>query len=247
MFAIKVLAKSPSVAPMPTTGTTPAATPLATAARDAGAVWAGLFALGIGFGVLVTEHGLPWWLAPVISTVVLAGSAEFLLAGMLAAAAPVAAIAVTTFLVNCRHLFYGLSFPLHRVEGRWARGYSVFALTDEAYALLTARDDRELSSARVLWTQGGLHLSWAAGSLVGAVAGPALLGGLEGLDFVLTALFVVLALDAYRACPDRLALLTALASAGFAWLVAPGSLLLVALCCYTTALVVRHRREVRRG
>lgn len=233
---------------MPSTRTTPGAPALAAAARDAGAAWAGLFALGIGFGVLVTDHGLPWWLAPVISAVVLAGSAEFLLAGMLAATAPVAAIAVTTFLVNCRHLFYGLSFPLHRVEGRWARGYSVFALTDEAYALLTARDDRELTGARVLWTQAGLHLSWVAGSLTGAAVGSTVLGGLEGLDFVLTALFVVLALDAYRACPDRIALLTALASAGFAWAVAPGSLLLVALCCYTAALVVRHRRaEARRG
>ncbi len=66
---------------------------------------AGLFALGAGFGVLVTSHRLPWWLAPVISVTMFAGSVEFILIGMLATAAPLASIAVTTFLINSRHLF----------------------------------------------------------------------------------------------------------------------------------------------
>lgn len=81
------------------------------AAGHAGVVWAGLFALGIGLGVVVTAHGLPWWLAPLISGVLFAGSVEFILIGMLSAGASVPAIALTTFLVNSRHLFYGLSFP----------------------------------------------------------------------------------------------------------------------------------------
>lgn len=110
--------------------------------RDVGVVWASLFALGIGFGVLVTSHDLPWWLAPVISATMFAGSVEFLLIGMLAAAVPIAAIATTTFLVNSRHLFYGLSFPLDRVKGRIAKAYSIFALCDEAYAIITSSDPR---------------------------------------------------------------------------------------------------------
>jgi predicted branched-subunit amino acid permease len=101
--------------------------------RDVGVVWASLFALGIGFGVLVTSHDLPWWLAPVISATMFAGSAEFLLIGMLAAAVPIAAIATTTFLVNSRHLFYGLSFPLDRVQGRIANCH-ISLLCDEARA-----------------------------------------------------------------------------------------------------------------
>jgi 4-azaleucine resistance transporter AzlC len=105
---------------------------LASAARDTWVVWAGLFALGIGFGVLVTSHGFRWWLAPTISGLMFAGSVEFLLIGLLATAAPIGAIAVTTLLINSRHLFYGLSFPLHRVTGWHRRAYSVFALCDEA-------------------------------------------------------------------------------------------------------------------
>lgn len=213
---------------------------LTEAAQDTGVVWLGLFTLGIGFGVLVTSHGLPWWLAPVISTSVFAGSVEFLLVGMLATAAPIATIALTTFLINSRHLFYGLSFPLHCVRG-WRKAYSIFALCDEAYALVTSKDPRGLTSGRILWTQFGLHASWAIGALAGGLVGATVLHGLAGLDFILTALFVVLAMDAYRATPDRPALLLALAAAVLGALVAGGSMLLVAMTLFTGALIARHR------
>jgi 4-azaleucine resistance transporter AzlC len=199
-----------------------------------------LFALGIGFGVLVTDYGLAWWLAPVISAVMFAGSVEFILIGMLAVSAPIATIAMTTFLVNSRHLFYGLSFPLHRVNGRWRKAYSVFALCDEAYAIATSKDARTLSSGRILWTQLGLHASWAVGALAGGLIGSTLLGGVEGLDFVLTALFVVLASDAFRASPDGLTLALAVGSAALALAIAPGSMLLVAMSVVAASLVIRH-------
>lgn len=211
----------------------------ALAAREAGLVWAGLFALGIGFGVLVTAHDLPWWLAPVMSAAMFAGSVEFLLVGMLAASAPVAAIAVTTALVNSRHLFYGLSFPLHRVRGRLRKAYSVFALCDEAYALTAGKDPRTLASGRVLWTQFGLHASWAGGALVGGLGG-AVLPDLAGLQFILTALFLVLTMDAYRAHPDPTTLALAAGAAVLALVLAPGSMVLVAMTSFAAALVVRH-------
>jgi 4-azaleucine resistance transporter AzlC len=233
---------------MPTTKTAEVDTPrrdLAEAAQETGVIWAGLFALGIGFGVLVTSHDLPWWLAPVISATMFAGSVEFLLIGMLATSAPVATIAVTTFLVNSRHLFYGLSFPLHQGHGRLRRAYSVFALCDEAYALMAIRDPRTLTSARILWTQLGLHASWAVGALVGALLGGAVLADVEGLEFILTALFVVLTMDAYRATPARTTAALATGSAALALLVAPGSMVLVAMCTFAVSLVIRHLASTR--
>jgi 4-azaleucine resistance transporter AzlC len=209
--------------------------------RDVGVLWAGLFALGIGFGVLVTSHDLPWWLAPVISATMFAGSVEFLLIGMLAAAVPIAAIATTTFLVNSRHLFYGLSFPLDRVQGRIAKAYSIFALCDEAYAIITSSDPATLTTRRISWTQLGLHFSWAGGALIGGLVGATMLSGVNGLDFVLTALFVVLTLDGYRAHRDRTTIILGAAAAAIALLIAPGSMLLIAMILFTVALGVRHR------
>lgn len=220
---------------------------LAAAARECGVIWAGMFALGIGFGVLVTGHGLPWWLAPVISGAMFAGSVEFILVGMLATAAPIAAIALTTFLINSRHLFYGLSFPLHRVRGRLGRAYSIFALCDEAFAILSTKKPETLTSARMLWTQAGMHLSWAGGSLAGAVVGASLLQGVEGLEFVLTALFIVLTMDAYRANPDRTVLGVAAAAAALALVLVPGSMVLVAMTIFTATMVLRHRATTAKG
>ena len=213
--------------------------------RDVGVLWAGLFALGIGFGVLVTSHHLPWWLAPVISATMFAGSVEFLLIGMLAVAAPIAAIATTTFLVNSRHLFYGLSFPLDRVQGRIAKAYSIFALCDEAYAIITSSDPAKLTTRRISWTQLGLHFSWAGGALIGGLVGATMLSGVKGLDFVLTALFVVLTFDGYRAHRDRTTLILGAVAAAIALLIAPESMLLVAMILFTVALGVRHRTNRR--
>lgn len=210
-------------------------------------VWLGLFVLGVGFGVVVTSHGLPWWLAPVISSVVFAGSVEFMLAGMLAAAVPLAAIAATTFLVNARHLFYGLTFPIDRVRGRTAKAYSVYALCDEAYALVTTAPSATMTGRRILATQVGLHASWAFGSLAGGLAGGAFLKDVPGVDFVLTALFVVLALDAFREDPDRTTVALALAAAGVALVLAPGAMLLVAMTVFAALLVARHVLATRRA
>lgn len=210
------------------------------AAGHAGVVWAGLFALGIGLGVVVTAHGLPWWLAPLISGVLFAGSVEFILIGMLSAGASVPAIALTTFLVNSRHLFYGLSFPLDRIGSRIGKSYSMFALCDEAYALITALDEQALSSRRILWTQFGLHLSWVAGATAGGLAGASFLSGLKGLDFVLIAMFLVLTIDTYRSRPDRRGAALAVTAALVALVLVPGAMVLVAMCGYTVTLVARH-------
>ncbi len=124
----------------------------------------------------------------------------------------------------------------------WRRkAYSVFALCDEAYALTTSKDSQTLTGGRILWTQFGLHVSWATGALVGGLVGATLLRGIKGLDFVLTALFVVLTMDAFRARPDTGALTLAVGSAALALLVAPGSMLLAAMALFSATLIVRHR------
>ena len=99
----------------------------------------GLFPLGMAFGMLVVQAGLPAWVAPLFSVVVFAGSVELLLVSLVVAGTPLLTIAVTVFLVNFRHVFYAFSFPLRVVRGRLARIYSMGALIDEAYAIAAAR------------------------------------------------------------------------------------------------------------
>ena len=84
------------------------------------------------------------------------------------------------------------------------------------------------------------------GALVGGLVGQSLLGDVEGLGFVLTALFVVLTMDAFRDRPDRCTLAAAVGSAVVAVLVAPASMLLVAMSVFTASLAARHHLS-RRG
>src|SRR5215469_14831210 len=121
--------------------------------------------------MLVAHSDLAWWWASVFSSLIFAGSLEFLLIGLTVAAVPLAQIALTAFLVNSRHVFYALSFPLHRVEGKAGRMYSTFALTDEAYALTASQTARSWPGRRILWLQAFIHAYWVAGATTGAVLG----------------------------------------------------------------------------
>lgn len=221
--------------------------PLREAFQAAGLVFGGFIVLGMGLGVLIASLGLPWWVAPLLSALVLAGSAEFVVVGLMASAAPLTTIATTTALINSRHLVYGISYPLQVVKGFWARLYAVYSLCDEAFALNVNQNPRTLRSARVLWVHAGLHLSWTAGSTLGAVLGAGFLSRLEGVDFVMTALFLALALDTYRQTPDRVTLMLALVAGVVGLCFAHEQMLLVTLALFLVFSVVRHYLVVRKG
>ncbi|GAA2425962.1 AzlC family ABC transporter permease [Streptomyces macrosporus] len=209
----------------------------------------GLLPLGLAFGALVIQSGLDWWWAGMSAALIFGGSFEFLLIGMVAAADPLVSVAVAAFLVQARHVFYTLSFPLHRVEGRLAKTYSTFALTDEAYALTAAAQARTWSSRRILWLQFFIHLYWAGSATAGALLGSFIPDSVTGLDFALIALFTVLALDAVRDLRGDLPTpVLALVCALVARFLFPHQMLLAAFALFTAGLLARHlaRRTTRR-
>ncbi|MFE0699719.1 AzlC family ABC transporter permease [Streptomyces sp. NPDC058872] len=208
----------------------------------------GFVPLGLAFGVLAAQSGLAWWWASLSAAVAFGGSFEFLLIGLVVATAPLASVAAAAFLVNVRHVFYALSFPLHRVPGRFGKAYSTFALCDEAYALASAEQARSWPGARIVWTQFCLHAYWAGSATVGALLGSLIPEGVTGLDFALTALFTVLALDALRDLRGDLPTpLLALGSALLARIAFPDRMLLVAFALFTTGLLARHLMTDRRA
>ncbi|GAA1651294.1 AzlC family ABC transporter permease [Georgenia ruanii] len=219
---------------------------VALAARDTVGVGMGYLPLGAAFGVLLATSGLAWWWAPVFSVLIYAGSMEFLAIGLVTGGVGLAQVAATTFFVNFRHVFYGLSFPLLKIRSALGRLYGVHALTDEAYALLATRPRHELTGTRVLATQVICQLYWLTGSTAGALLGAHLGLDAEGLGFALTALFVVLTIDAFRAAPDLPTLLVALACAALALAVAPGSMLVIALTSFVLVLIARFALGARR-
>ncbi|MFE7118769.1 AzlC family ABC transporter permease [Streptomyces sp. NPDC057654] len=209
--------------------------------KDSVGAGLGFVTVGLAFGALVTQSGLQWWWAGLSAALAFGGSFEFLLIGLVTAVAPLATIGVSAFMVNVRHVFYALSFPLHRIPGRVGKTYSTFALCDEAYALAAGEQARDWTGRRIVCLQLFLHMYWVGSAVAGALLGSLIPKSVTGLDFALTALFAVLAVDAVRDLRGDLptpvlALLSALA----ARLLFPGEMLLAAFGLFTAGLLARH-------
>ena len=163
-------------------------------------VMAGYISLGIAFGLLLQSIGYgPVW-AFLMSLFIYAGSAQFLAVEMLAAGATLTHIALLTFLLNFRHLFYGLSM-IEKYRGTGiGKIYLIFGLTDETYALLTGYKTPEGLSDKSYFFAVTLmnHLYWILGSVIGSVAGSIIPFDLTGIDFAMTALFAVLVVEQWK-------------------------------------------------
>lgn len=207
--------------------------------RDSLPAGLGMYPLGVAFGLLVIQAGLPWWVAPALSVAVYAGSLELLLVGLITAGTSLAAIALTTLVVNFRHVFYAFSYPLNVLRHPLARAYGVYALTDETYAMTAVRPVR-WTSPRLLAMQVAFQAYWVVGGLTGVAVASLLPGPVVGLEFALCALFITLTLDAVRGRRAVPSLLLAGLAFTFALAVAPDSLLFVALLTFVGSLAVRY-------
>lgn len=166
---------------------------------------------------------------------------------MFAGGAPLVSVAVTTFLVNSRHLFYGLTFPLTHLHHPLARAYSFFTLSDQPYAVITPAGTQGIRPSRLLTTPLWFHMSWTLGTLAGSAAGGAFTGEVVGLDFMLTALFLVLTVDVFKATPDLSVLILAITVALAAFALSHGSMLPLAMAALVVLLPVLHTIRRRRS
>lgn len=173
-------------------------TALKTAFRDTLPVMTGYLFLGIGFGVLMHRNGYGVWWSVLMGLFVYAGSAQYLVADLLANKTPVISVAISVLLLNARHLFYGISMlEKYRDVGK-GKPYLIFGLTDETYSLvctdpvgIAPHERRDYYLLVTLLN----HIYWVGGSVLGAVAGTVLQFNSEGIDFALTALFLVVFLE----------------------------------------------------
>ena len=182
----------------------------------------GVIPFGLIYGITALAAGIPPLLAQAMSAIVFAGSAQFVIAQLVAAATPALVIVLTVFVVNLRHVLYSASIApyLQHVGERWQKVLA-YLLTDEAYAVTIlhyqANPDAPgrrwylLGSGFALW--GTWQVSTAAGLLVGATIPPS-----WPLDFALPLTFIALALPAIQ---DR-ATVAAAVAAGITVMAAQG-------------------------
>jgi len=160
-------------------------------------VMLGYLFLGMAFGLMLQDAGYRFWWAFLSSVVIYAGSMQFVLVTLLSSGAGLLYCALMTLFINGRHIFYGLSFlEKFRTMGR-AYPYMVFSLTDETYSVLCSlkcppgMNEKKISFLISLFDQ----IYWISGSVLGAIAGQLLSFNTRGIDFSMTALFVVIVLN----------------------------------------------------
>ena len=209
--------------------------------KDTWAAALGLIPLGLAFGLLMVQSGFSWWWTPIFSIVIYAGSMEFLAISMVTGGVSALSSLFTGFMVNFRHIFYGLTFPRKRINSPVGKAYSTYALTDETYAIVSAlpREERP-TGIRILSIQIFCQILWVGGGLVGALAGQVIPSSVEGMEFALVALFVVLAMDSFRNNQDLSLPLSAAVLGILAAFITPGQLLMVSLSAYFLLLIIRY-------
>lgn len=160
-------------------------------------VMLGYIFLGIAFGLMLQDAGYGFWWAFLSSVCIYAGSMQFVLVTLLAGGANLVYTAVMTLFINGRHLFYGLSFiEKFRDMGKYYP-YMVFSLTDETYSVLCdLKVPDEMNEKRVSFMIALFdHCYWITGSVLGVVIGEWIAFDTTGIDFSMTALFVVIVLN----------------------------------------------------
>lgn len=210
-------------------------------------VMAGYLALGMAFGILMDSIGKNVLWTAFSSLAVYAGSAQMLSVSLIDTAAPLLQAAMLTFVLNFRHLFYGLSLMEPYRDTGWRKPYLIFGLTDETYAILTATPVPEgilpgdFYFAVTLLNQ----IYWVTGSVIGTLAGSLIPFPTEGVDFAMTALFVVLLVEQVKKKENRVPALIGLAfSVVCLILLGPDSFLIPALVGITVCLLLIRERAV---
>lgn len=212
-------------------------------------VFMGYLFLGIAFGVLLTSKGFSVWLALLMSLTIYAGSGQFVAIGLLTGPFSLPTAALMTLMINARHLFYGLSL-LDKFRPMGARKpYMIFSLTDETYSLLCAAEPPDGVDRNWFFFFIALldHCYWIFGGLVGALAGTLLTFDSTGIDFAMTALFIVIFVEQWERAKSHIPAVLGIAVTVLCLvLVGREKFILVAMAgIFTSLTLLRSRLEER--
>ena len=208
-------------------------------------VMAGYVVLGIGFGILLRNagYGLLW--AAAMAMAIYAGSMQYVGVGLLAGGAGILTAALTTVMVNARHLFYSISMiDRYKNAGKY-KPYLIFALTDETYSLLCDGDTPDEENANLYRFLVSLfnQLYWITGCILGSLLGSVLPFSSAGIEFSMTALFVASFTEQWLRTRERLPAVTGLFSTLLCLLLfGPERFLIPAMLLITLMLTVLRGR-----
>ena len=206
-------------------------------------VMAGYCSVGFAFGLLVVSSGYPWFLALIMPVIIYAGAAQFLALSFFANNTGFIDIIITTFLLNARHMVYGISMLNKYKNTSFFKPYLIFSLTDETYAILTsAKVPEEINDKLFYFYISFLdQLYWITGCICGALFGTIVAFNTKGLDFALTALFVVILIEQYKTARSKIPFAIALVCSVIAFFLSKQYMLLISISMSIVILFFSRR------
>lgn len=212
-------------------------------------VMTGYLVLGMGFGVILKTkgYGVLWALA--MSVFIYAGSMQFVAIDLLTGGASLVAVALTTLMVNARHLFYGISMVNKYKNTGAKKPYLIFALTDETYSLVcnesTAKDVSDRNSFYFLISLFD-HLYWITGCVTGSLLGSVIPFNTEGIDFALTALFITVFVEQWLSQEKHSPSIIGVGTSVICLLIfGRDNFLIPAMAVITALLILIRKKEVK--
>ena len=207
--------------------------------------------IGIAFGILMSDSGYGVLLSAASAFFIFAGSMQLVMVPMMTSGASLLSLALMTFFINARHIFYGIGFIEKFRNMGWRCPYMILTLTDETYSVLcSVQYEADLDEDRAAFLIAMLdHFYWVFGSFIGACAGRFLQFDMRGIEFSATAFFLVVVVNQWQQYRSKLPFLTATVCAlGFYLLLGKEYFLIpTMITCLAGLILLRRPIETREG
>lgn len=160
-------------------------------------IFAGFWFIGLTYGIYMNVLGFSFWYPLIMSCTIFAGSLEFVAANLMLSTFHPLQILLITLMIQARHLFYGISMLDKYKNKGIKKWYLIFGMCDETFSInYTANIPKEVDEGWFFfWVTALNHFYWVSGATLGAILGSLIQFNTTGLDFVMTAMFVVIFLE----------------------------------------------------
>ena len=207
--------------------------------------------IGIAFGILMSDAGYGVLLTTASAFFIFAGSMQLVMVPMMTSGASLLCLALMSFFINARHIFYGIGFIEKFRRMGWRCPYMILTLTDETYSVLCSvkyADGIDEDKAAFLIALLD-HLYWVFGCFVGACAGQFLQFDMRGIEFSATAFFLVVVVNQWEQHRSRLPFITAVVCALVSFLLLGSEYFLIPtlVACRAVLLLLRKPIEAKEG
>lgn len=160
-------------------------------------IFAGFWFLGLTYGVYMNVSGFSFWYPMLMSATIFGGSLEFVAVNLLLGAFNPLQAFTLALMIQARHLFYGISMLDKFKHTGWKKYYLIFGMCDESFSInYTARIPEDVDKGWFMfWVTALNQFYWFSGSTIGGILGSLITFNTQGLEFVMTAMFVVIFLE----------------------------------------------------